>query len=99
MLLHGRLLPGARPQELFRQLVEEAQVHPFLLAVGTAEVIVGAFATATTSSPSGPEREGRARPLETMLRSLRGIDPFWADLRGLDVLVDHAYDRLGHRPD
>lgn len=93
LLLHGRLLPSSSPELLFRDIVADAGVNPFLLAADGSSVVVGAF----SGSPEGAsERRGgvRVRPLEVLQRHLRELDPFWSDLRGLDVLLDHTYDRL-----
>ncbi len=102
MLLHGALLPGAKVEELFRALVGEAGVNPFLFASDQTSVLVGAYAegqhpeergrSIVTRSEAGPG--ARTPPLEIFRRFLRGLDPYWADLQGLDVLLDHAYDRL-----
>lgn len=106
MLLHGELLLGAKVEELFRALVGEAGVNPFLFASDGASVLVGAYAEGPYLEGRGGSSEGssdsrpgaRTPPLTIFRRYLRGLDPYWADLQGLDVLLDHAYDRLDLPP-
>ena len=90
--IHGSLLVGGEAPELFRALVEEGQVNPFLFATDGKTVLFGCLSR--KGAPS--ERlavSSRASLLGTVEKFLREIVVIRESLDSLTPLVDHRYDR------
>jgi len=93
--VHGSLLPGAGPPELFRALVGECGVGPFLYVTDDRELL---FAT-LSRGPGAPGEPGRAPVLPTVRTYLEDIDVVRWPLVSTRVVTDHAFGRLlGHGP-
>jgi hypothetical protein len=99
----GTLLPEARVQELFRALVEEAVVSPFVFAADEHRVL---FAT-LSEGPGNRRKVERVPVLAVVRRYLRDIAVVRSPLGSTRVIVDHGYgpsfhprvtEHLGHRP-
>jgi hypothetical protein len=86
-LIHGRLLPDQRPEELFRALVSDAGVAPFLFVTDGRSVLLGALSSEVVVVERRPV-------LETLRRFLGDIEVTREELRTLSVPVAHRYGRL-----
>lgn len=84
---HGRLLPGARPGDLFRGLLLKARVSPFLFVTDQDQVL---FATLSTG-PRTDSTEPRTFVMPTVNNYLREIAVVRWPLGGTKVITDHIY--------
>jgi hypothetical protein len=90
-LLHGELVPGADPVGLFKNLVEECRVFPFLYAVDGRHFLMGAMGTADAALNPNDKK----RPVLTTLEEyLTGISATSCDVQRMRVVVNHRYERL-----
>ncbi|MCI4333131.1 MAG: hypothetical protein L3K01_05340 [Thermoplasmata archaeon] len=89
--LHGRLEPERRPDELFRAIVSEAGVYPFLFVTDGRTVLLGALS-------SERFQDDRRPVLESLRPHLAEIEVTRMDLRSLSAVVDHQYERLFMAP-
>lgn len=90
VLVHGELLDGRRPETLFRALVSDCQVTPFLYATDGEEILLAALAPA----PGAPRTEVRGGVLATVRAYLRAIEVARTPVETLATPVNHRYDRL-----
>lgn len=90
VLVHGELLEGRRPEGLFRALVSECQVTPFLYATDGRDVLLAALAPAPGAARAGL----RGGVLATVRASLRAIEVVRTPVETLSTPVNHRYDRL-----
>lgn len=89
-VVHGSLIPPHRPQELFRAMVGECGVGPFLFVTDDQEVLL-----ATLSAGPGAHRVRPAADVAlTIQRYLKGIAVVRWPWAGTRVPVAHRYDRL-----
>jgi hypothetical protein len=91
-LVRGELLDGGAAPALFRALVGECRVSPFLFATDGRAVLFGCLSKKTgdrggTPSPRPPPM------ITTIRRFLRRIVVVREPLAALTPLVDHRYDR------
>jgi len=91
MIVRGTLLSDAAPAALFRALVEECGVSPFLFATNHEAVLLAALSDRRTGS--GRARASRRTPpLAVMQQFLRQIVVLREPLDTLTMVVDHRYD-------
>jgi hypothetical protein len=86
-LVHGQLRASQRPEDLFRAVVREAGVFPFLFVADRREVLLGALAVDN-------EAEERRPVLETLSQFLVQIEAARLDVSSLFVPIPHHYERL-----
>jgi hypothetical protein len=90
-IIHGDLVAGADPADLFKKLVEECRVFPFLYAMDGKHFLMGAMGTGDQSAGSGD----RTRPvLPTLEGSLSGIAATSCEVQRVKVVLNHRYERL-----
>jgi hypothetical protein len=90
-LVHGQLKDGHRPEELFRALVGDLEVFPFLFVSDGRTVLMGAL------SADGV-RDERRPVLETLQRHLSEIELTLEDIRTLSSVVAHRYEGVLSTP-
>lgn len=91
----GHPRPGARPEQLFQQLVGECRVYPFLFVAGPDRWLIGAAGGSRDgASPPAPRRP----VLSTIGLACQGIEIFEAEGSSFVPQIDHRYDRLLTEP-
>ena len=87
----GTIIPPKRPSDLFRALVLECGVHPFLYCASGGGVLLATVSLIGQGSPA----ERSEKPVRTVLSEhLTGVDVAWEPVSSLRVLINHRYDRL-----
>lgn len=94
----GTLQSGARPEELFASLTQRARVFPFLFAVGSGRVLIGALGQGAPTE-SAPLMGSRPSVMGVVRERLEGIEILQEPVQQLRTQVDHRYDRLFSRPE
>ncbi len=96
VFVSGTPNPGMRPEVLFESLVRESRVFPFLYAVGSDRILLGAMGASTPGAgPGASSGGGPRRPvMPTLNASISGIELLQVPATSLPVIVDHRYERL-----
>ncbi len=88
----GAFRANARPEELFAALTRDAQVYPFLFAVGGGKLLLGALGQPPATAGSLPSE--RASVMGVLKQRLEGIEILQEPAALLKTQIDHRYDRL-----
>jgi hypothetical protein len=88
--LFGNLRTGEHPETLFRELLSDAGMTPFLFATDGKSVLIGALSPAPRSARTPP----RTRISEIFARRLETWTLASAPATSMTTRVDHRYDRL-----
>lgn len=91
--LHGQIQPQRSAGDLFREIVTEVGVTPFLFSSDGTSVLIGALRRSYSTTPETPTTL-TGQSLAVLGKFLSSISVIEEDLREFDVPVDHRYDRL-----
>jgi hypothetical protein len=93
VFVHGTLSTSARPEGLFRELVQAGGTSPFLFTTDGQRVLLGALSAGHRSSPGAHVASGET-VLAILKKHLGSIVLVEEELANMTALVDHRYDRL-----
>lgn len=98
-LVRAQLRRGVRLLDLYRGLLQERGVHPFLLASDRDQVLLGTV-QATLAGEPRPEQAQAARDglVQALATHLEGLQTTRLPAEQLRSPVDHRYDRLILQP-